>query len=459
MDVLKIRIASQATFFWLMLLLSVGGYSINVWATPAVIPAVTEQKPLVFPTDKTGRPSYLRQISVKFDPEPGKMIGELQSGWFCSYQADIYWNKKSYPVLIPTNMLVSMFRQQLESARFPVLQAQKGDSIFEANKPKNEEIEKNALHVGVLVKEIALNLCPQLQEGSVQGGAYLKLYWEVFAPEQQKVIFSTTTEGSFQSPASIKGPPTLLVANAFAMASRNLLAQQGFLQAISNAAPNAVGVTAEPGNNSDNASTPTPFGSKLLVDNVRGSEEALSQKVTSLRSAVATIYGDVGSGTGFFIGKNGMMLSNKHVVGNAKFVKVRLATGRDLVGEVLRAQSSRDVVLIKTEPAGITPIAIRASDPAIGEDVFALGSPLGDAFNSTLTKGILGGYRTINNQRFLQSDVAILPGNSGGPLLDKSGQVIGITVMGLGAKGLAGMNFFIPINEALELLSLQLSLK
>jgi S1-C subfamily serine protease len=74
-----------------------------------------------------------------------------------------------------------------------------------------------------------------------------------------------------------------------------------------------------------------------------------------------------------------------------------------------------------------------------------------------LTKGILGGIRELNQQNYLQSDVAILPGNSGGPLLDRSGQVIGITVMGLGAKGLAGMNFFVPVTDALEKLGLKLT--
>jgi hypothetical protein len=63
-------------------------------------------------------------------------------------------------------------------------------------------------------------------------------------------------------------------------------------------------------------------------------------------------------------------------------------------------------------------------------------------------------YRTNESNRFLQSDVAILPGNSGGPLLDAIGSVVGITVAGLGAKGLAGMNFFIPIADALTKLGI-----
>ena len=342
----------------------------------------------------------------------------------------------------------------------------------------------------MLIKEIGLNVCIKDETRST-GEAYLKLFWQVFAPEQQKVVFETTTEGRFSS--SNASTPADLVMGAFGVASRNFLAQPGFTTAVnapyvpnpgivpapptpgSPAAPNipsAPGAPAPAGGiqAGGNSQTPavaaaapvapvTPADPLLIIDGAASNSDALTLKMTQLRSAIGTVYGESGSGSGFFIGTAGYMLSNKHVVGNTKFVRVRLATGRDLVGEVVRVDPLRDVALIKTEPPGVYPMAVRASDPGIGEDVYALGSPLGDAFNSSLTRGILSGYRTINNLRFLQSDVAILPGNSGGALLDKSGQVIGITVAGLGAKGLAGMNFFIPIEDALSKLSLQVKPK
>jgi len=127
-----------------------------------------------------------------------------------------------------------------------------------------------------------------------------------------------------------------------------------------------------------------------------------------------------------------------------------------LLGEVLRSDKNRDVALIKTEPIAVHPIMISDSEPNVGEEVYVLGSPLGDKFNTTLTRGILSGYRTLEEKRYLQSDVAILPGNSGGPLLDAKGSVIGISVAGLGAKGIAGMNFFIPIGDALAKLNIEL---
>lgn len=439
-------------------------------AAPAPMPTVEEHAPLQYAAAGNGRPSYLSKTVARYSNPPAT-IGEFQTGFFCGNSRGVAWSAKSNAVLMPPGAAAKRFRAELESAHYPVPTI--ADAIFNEQKPVDSQ---NALQVGVLVKEIALNVCLKDQTRST-GEAYLKLFWQVFAPEQQKVVFETTTEGRFSS--SDAATPADLVMGAFSAASRNFLAQPGFTVAVnapyvpnpgivpappapgSPAAPN---VPPAPGSGIQAAgnvpaAAAVPADPLLVIDGAARNSDALTQKMTQLRAAIGTVYGESGSGSGFFIGTAGYMLSNKHVVGNTKFVRVRLATGRDLVGEVVRVDPLRDVALIKTEPPGVYPMAVRATDPGIGEDVYALGSPLGDAFNSSLTRGILSGYRTINNLRFLQSDVAILPGNSGGALLDKSGQVIGITVAGLGAKGLAGMNFFIPIEDALSKLSLQVTPK
>jgi serine protease Do len=440
-------------------------HGLPAYATPATIPAVEEHAPLRYPTGQAGRPSYLSRTVARYN-NPPSTIGEVRTGFFCGSTRDIVWSTQVNGLLMPAGATSKRFRTELENAHYPVMTV--SDAIFTEQKPVDSQ---NALQVGVLVKDIALNMCIK-DETHAQGEVYLKLFWQVFAPEQQKVVFETTTEGRFSS-LSVQTPSELAM-GAFGVASRNFLAQPGFTAAVTapyvpnpgiQPAPPAPGVPPPtPASGTQAAGTApalsaapaAPVAPALVVDGAIPNSDALMQKMTQLRSAIGTVYGESGSGSGFFIGTAGYMLSNKHVVGNTKFVRVRLATGRDLVGEVVRVDPLRDVALIKTEPPGVFPMAVRASDPAIGEDVYALGSPLGDDFNSTLTKGILSGYRTLNNLRFLQSDVAILPGNSGGALLDKSGQVIGITVAGLGAKGLAGMNFFIPIEDALSKLSVQI---
>ncbi len=421
-----------------------------VCAAATAIPTVEQKSPVAFKSDEPGRPLFLKQLKTRFEA-PG-IIGEAQAGWLCTRTGDVVWNQATLNITMPVGMLSSRFRTELEHAGYPVPVA--SDAVFEEKKnPALEKPGNGPLQVGVFVKEIALNFCSK-GSGEWTGGAYVKLNWQVFAPEIQKVVYEMSTEGSYKrTDAPVKGSFSAFTAGAFTVAARNLLADPGFLKAVTTP------ITVDAAATTDVAHASEAATQRLQVDGAVGNSEPLTQKMTQLRAAVATVFGDAGSGSGFFIGTNGILLTNQHVVGKAKFVKVRLPTGRELVGEVVRADPARDVALVKTEPAGVPPLALRTSDAVIGEDVFALGSPLGDSFNSTLTKGILSGVREMGNQPYLQSDVAILPGNSGGPLLDKSGQVIGVTVMGLGAKGMAGMNFFVPIGDALVKLGVQMAPK
>lgn len=392
---------------------------------------VAEKPVIQFKDGTEGRALFLKTIKTRFDEHNGK-IGELQKGWFCAKSGDIVWNKKVYNTFSPR--LGKAFKDELVKAHFPTPAV--SDAIFEA--PKEDAKPASALQVGMLIKDIAANFCVKSSE--VQGGVYMKIFWQVYSPEAQKVVFEATTEGSYQPEGSVKGATDLFFVNAFRAAARNLLAEQGLYSAVTSMEV----LKAK----NDGPRTLKFEKSKLQAG-------PLTKNITRLRSAVATIISDNGSGSGFFVSKDGYLLTNYHVVGTGKFVKVKLTTERDLIGEVVRSDKGRDVALIKTEQIAVQPMGIRDSEPNIGEEVYVLGSPLGDKFNTTLTKGILSGYRTLKEQRFLQSDASILPGDSGGPLLDAEGSVIGITVAGLGAKGLAGMNFFIPISEALTKLGVE----
>jgi S1-C subfamily serine protease len=136
------------------------------------------------------------------------------------------------------------------------------------------------------------------------------------------------------------------------------------------------------------------------------------------------------------------------VVGEARFVKVKLNGGLSTIGEVVRRDAVRDVALIKTAVEPGRSIAVRRSSIKVGDEVYAIGSPFGDQLSGTTTRGIISAERTIENQRFVQSDVSINPGNSGGPLVNAAGEAVAIAV--LRKEGAAGIGLFIPIDEALE---------
>lgn len=409
-----------------------GFSSASVIAEPSKVKQVEEKPVIMFQEGTPGHASYLRTIKARFDT-PNSKIGELQKGWGgCGQSEDILWGSKVYNLF--SSKLNKAFRDELVKAHYPIPVV--SDSIFdEPSKPKTD----SNLYVGMLIKEVNANFC--MKSGGVVGGVYMKVFWQLFSPDTQKVLFEATTEGTYQ-PEAIEKTMEAFYEKAFSMTAHNLLAEQGFYDAITSSKVLAANV---------------PGPETLKLKGAKASNELLIKNITTLRSAVVTIVADDGTGSGFFISQDGYLLTNQHVVNNTKFVKVKLPTGRELVGEVMRIDKARDVALVKTEPIAVQPIVLRSSEPNIGEDVYVLGSPLGDKFNSTLTRGIISGYRTLEEKRYLQSDVAILPGNSGGPLMDAKGSVIGITVAGLGAKGLAGMNFFIPINDALTKLSLEMN--
>jgi S1-C subfamily serine protease len=143
------------------------------------------------------------------------------------------------------------------------------------------------------------------------------------------------------------------------------------------------------------------------------------------------------------------------VAGDSGRVRVRWPDGTDTVGEVVRADRRRDVALIKTQ-ARARPLAIRHAPATLGETVFAIGTPLDRNLAGTLTRGVVStASRIYEGQPFIQSDVGVTHGNSGGPLIDEKGAVIGLTVIGLYADQSKSLNLFIPIGEALKVLALQ----
>lgn len=163
-----------------------------------------------------------------------------------------------------------------------------------------------------------------------------------------------------------------------------------------------------------------------------------------------------GTGSGFIIKSNGLVLTNAHVVDGADTVTVTLKDGRNFTGQVLGQDPQIDVAVIKIPASNLPTAQIGYSERVRpGEWVIAIGNPLG--LDNTVTAGIISATGRSSsdvgapNKRvsFIQTDAAINPGNSGGPLLNQQGQVIGINTAIIG--GAQGLGFAIPIDRATEI--------
>jgi serine protease Do len=162
-----------------------------------------------------------------------------------------------------------------------------------------------------------------------------------------------------------------------------------------------------------------------------------------------------GLGSGFIISEDGYILTNAHVVAEYDDVNVRLAdTKREFKARVIGADKRSDVALLKVEANGLPTAKLgRSASLEPGDWVAAIGSPFG--FANTITAGIVSAKgRSLPDEMyvpFIQTDVAVNPGNSGGPLLNLQGEVVGVNSMIYsGTGGYMGVSFAIPIEVALE---------
>jgi len=187
--------------------------------------------------------------------------------------------------------------------------------------------------------------------------------------------------------------------------------------------------------------------------------------ITSTTVALDFFYGPVpqqGQGSGFILNKDGLILTNNHVINNAQRVEVKLSNKRTYKAQVLAVDKGHDLALLKISNApDLTPAVLADSQGlTVGQRVYAIGNPFG--LQGTMTRGIISAIRSIRGpeqnpiEDAIQTDAAVNPGNSGGPLLNSRGEVIGITTMiatNPDANQSAGVGFAIPINTAKAVLS------
>jgi hypothetical protein len=172
--------------------------------------------------------------------------------------------------------------------------------------------------------------------------------------------------------------------------------------------------------------------------------------------ATAILKNAQGSGSGFFISTDGLVLTAAHVVEGGA-VDVQERSGRVTHARVVRMSKSHDVALLSVAGAGVSfpCLQLETSAKRPGTDVYAIGAPAGEDLGFSLTRGIVSGVRTEHYTRFVQTDASVSPGNSGGPLLDKHGRVLGVVSRKLAGRGFEGVAFGVAIEDALGALGLE----
>ena len=212
----------------------------------------------------------------------------------------------------------------------------------------------------------------------------------------------------------------------------------------------------------------TGFGTDKNVVQVPTNGASLADLVDSVIDSVVTVVvakdGGTGFGSGFVYTDDGYIITNYHVIDKAKSIKVMCTDGRELPAELIDGDELSDVAVILVRNLGLSPLAIGDSDALrVGEDVIAIGTPVDTDYAGTVTKGIVSGTkRTVRvyessgllekTMEMIQTDTTLNHGNSGGPLLNMRGEVVGINTMKYYASDAGDTLYFsIQINDAVAI--------
>ena len=360
----------------------------------------------------------------------------LRAGNFCISDPYIEtWKAGRVPQ--PVSFYMPAFKTELEKAGYKVVTPGE-DNLFD---PETASADYEAAAV---ITDEHIDGCMSkgglLAKGN-PGDSSMKIDWQIYSPIKKQVVAHVSTTGAAHLDQSTSGGQQRLLADSFAQNVAALALNADFRAAMT--APKAFTAGFQmPG-----------VQSKILLS---GSLKAGSRKIADAVGSIMTIMNSGGSGSGILVSDDGYALTNAHVVGGDKNVRVRWSDGLEGLAQVIRVSKNRDVALIKTNPRDRTPLTLKRGATTPGQRVYAIGSPNGKEFQGTVSSGVISADRLIDGLRYIQSDVSISPGSSGGALLDENGEVIGVTVATyLNGGERAGLNMFIPIGDAMDFLALE----
>ena len=403
---------------------------------------------------------------------PGMPLGNSRSGFFCASPAYPV-NRNILHKEIDHKFLRQTFHDALEANGYDVV-----GSLNVVFAPDDEAVRGDYSIKGKL-KDVQLDMCDYHETRrdwltgmpGEAGRMYIAIDWSVYDFLKRSVVYKTRTEGYTKRRIPNSEGMSLLFDDAFEMAAHNLAADENFRALIFDGIKPSKDEDGIDWRGEKIDKRPRLFDAQ---EEVTLAPQSLSRqpfaKTAPTDKNAAVMIQKSGHGSGFFITKEGHILTNAHVVGEAR--RIRVVTGfrkTGITAEVLRIDRARDVALLRLEEIpewlakeDIPILPIRLDWPKVGEDIYALGVPKNwKSMRNTLTKGIVSAHRRYQRHgglrlNFIQGDVEVHPGSSGGPLLDEYGNIVGITVEAepfsnsAGSRIGIGLNRFIPIREALD---------
>jgi serine protease Do len=407
----------------------------SIAAAPRVAMAMSDpaipMPVIVYPLESGEKARPFRFVRGVIAMKDGQVWGQA-TGPICDLvRQEFRWNASGTE--LDVERFAALFNEAVESAGFR--------EPSESNLFVQDAGPSDGLQVAARIIDMKFSVCGSF---GYRAKASMRVEWQVFDPTTREVVARIETRGGREEEVSSYSDVSAPLMKAFRENTRALLADSDFRKAI--ISTGAV------------ASAPTQVSASATPIRLTVARPGLTRPISEVSGSVVALFAGDSMGSGFLVSDDGYMLTNHHVVGSATKVRVRWSDGFETTGDVIRSDKRRDVALVKTEPRARPPLALVRGTPAVGSSVYAVGTPIDASMLNTVTRGIISANRFMDGFAFIQSDVGVNSGNSGGPLLDEKGRVIGITVIKMfPGQGQQNLNLFIPIGDALDFLALKTS--
>jgi serine protease Do len=392
--------------------------------------SVVNKLPIRNPRGDGGPALTLARFTLQLDAANSRnvTVGRNFYGANCEKSADLLWNE---------GMLDLKGRQAelLVSDRFD-----------KAGYSLSYQSSLGLYNLEAELVRLKIDLCTG---GRAIGGSgsrtYMKLRWTLKARGSDEPLFRATSEGAFDGWNTGEKDSTI---RALANATDNLLGDRAFIDALAGTAPRS----ASAATGGRRAAAAEDFDEYVNVAFERGiGSSTFRQRSTQLLAGAVTIATARGHGSGVIIDPAGFVLTNAHVVGQERAVRV-IVGDRTLDGRVVKRDSAADVALVQLRGEGLSAVTVASEEPRPGDPLYVIGTPLDVKLSHTVTQGILSAVREEAGRRLFQTDASINPGNSGGPVFDAAGELVALSVAGLFNRQGASLNvnYLIPIEAALK---------
>ena len=381
--------------------------------------------------DSTKNDSF-SNIVVSFDKlisaiPAGQIIGEMRGG--LGFKSKLFYDERYIQISEPEQIL----EKELQKRGFLINSS--SDLFSETKTQKNPQIL-----IGAKITNMDIRSRASSSSTVKEMDCKIGIEWQVFNVKKSKIILTLSTKAEIIDPGPIDASGTLYryyLTKSFNEAAKKMVFSSEFTKAIQ-----------------DYMKKPLPYskGNEVLLNKVdTPAYKDYSKMIGGSIKSVVTVKVDGGHGSGFIISEDGLIVTNYHVLEGSSEIKVEFNAGFTLPAVVWSYNEEFDVALIKVDGSGFKPLLMKNDEETnIGDEVIAIGTPADVSLGQTVTKGIVSGMREFGKKKLYQTDASLNGGNSGGPLLNMKGEVIGINSYKLKGVGIDGLNFAIPTDVAIE---------